>query len=117
MRRGANHIKRGVSPVGMVILESVPCIANDECKMLHVRYVDVHTLGLITASYNSARPQEFAIRNNLKLNAASISCLVVDAGPCCKALRPAVEIDKEEPGRVRAESVFECAAAKRNYMA
>ena len=72
MRRRTLDCESRIGPVGMIVLEAVVGVPDQERQIMNAGQVDVYMFGLLPAAQNAAAEKQSAIADHLKLCAAHL---------------------------------------------
>ena len=114
----AGDEKRGVGPIGMIVVDAVAGRQHEQQQGLHAGEIDIDRFGCVAGLHRAAFEQGLAVADHAEVNGGGMALLaVIRADLGGEAARAAVELNVEHAFGVRADAVGESRAADGDRLA
>ncbi len=96
-----------LGPVGMIIIDVVSFVLDNENQIFHAGYIDVHFLGGLVLFHHATLPKIAAVADQREADTGRlVGHFVIDADKSGEARRAAFQVDAKQAGRMGSQSVL-----------
>src|SRR5439155_2028261 len=116
-RAGTRQPEFRVAPVGVVVINPVSRVGNEQPEQCNVAHVDVKVLRRIVSPHHPALPQDLPIAKNMEHNARLIAAnLVVHPDRSGEGRSGTIEVDEDCAHRVRPDAMIKSSSVNSESM-